>query len=215
MRVGIDTGGTFTDVVDDDGRVAKVLSTPDDPARAVARAVARARRRGRAGRARARHDGRDERAARAARRRGRAGHDRGLRRRDRDRPPGPPSLYDPFVDRPAPLVPRALRFEVAGRLDADGAELDAVRRRACPAIPDEVDAVAVCLLHADLNARHERAVAAALRARRATTSPCSHEVSPEFREYERTVTTVVNAYLRPACRAVPRRGSPRSPTRCS
>jgi N-methylhydantoinase A/oxoprolinase/acetone carboxylase beta subunit len=59
--------------------------------------------------------------------------------------------------------------------------------------------VAVCLLHADLDAGHERAVAEVLRARGLDVT-CSHEVSPEMREYERTVTTVVNAYLRPACR---------------
>src|SRR2546430_739710 len=65
---------------------------------------------------------------------------------------------------------------------------------------DPSSAVAVCLLHADLDAAHERAVADRLRADGFDVT-CSHEVSPEFREYERTVTTVVNAYLRPICRA--------------
>ena len=59
--------------------------------------------------------------------------------------------------------------------------------------------MAVCLLHADLNPAHEEAVAAALAGAGLDVS-CSSEVSPEFREYERTVTTVVNAYLRPVCR---------------
>jgi N-methylhydantoinase A/oxoprolinase/acetone carboxylase beta subunit len=68
-----------------------------------------------------------------------------------------------------------------------------------PAVPDGVGTVAVCLLHADLDPAHERAVAAVLR-QRGLDVTCSHEVSPEFREYERTVTTVVNAYLRPSCR---------------
>jgi N-methylhydantoinase A/oxoprolinase/acetone carboxylase beta subunit len=63
-----------------------------------------------------------------------------------------------------------------------------------------VEAVAVCLLHADLNAAHEEAVAGVLDDRSLDVSRSS-SVSPEFREYERTVTTVVNAYLRPACRA--------------
>ena len=58
----------------------------------------------------------------------------------------------------------------------------------------------MCLLHADLDAAHERAVAATLRGRGLDVT-CSHEVSPEFREYERTVTTVANALLRPVCRA--------------
>ena len=71
---------------------------------------------------------------------------------------------------------------------------------ATPAIPDDAEAVAVCLLHADLNPTHERGVAEALMLAGHDVS-CSHEVSPEFREYERTVTTVVNAYLRPRCRS--------------
>ncbi len=110
-----------------------------------------------------------------------------------------PSLYDARVDRPPALVPRERRFEVAGRLDARGGELepfDAV-------VPDlgPVDAVAVCLLHADLDPTHERAVAAVLRARGITAVVCSHEVSPEYREYERTVTTVADAALAPVCAA--------------
>ena len=66
------------------------------------------------------------------------------------------------------------------------------------------EAVAICLLHADLDAAHEIAAAAPLRAGGWDVT-CSHEVSPEFREYERTVTTVVNAMLRPRCRAYLRR----------
>jgi N-methylhydantoinase A/oxoprolinase/acetone carboxylase beta subunit len=58
----------------------------------------------------------------------------------------------------------------------------------------------VCLLHADLDPSHERAVAAALRERGLDVC-CSHDVSPEYREVERTSTTVVNAYLRPRCRS--------------
>ncbi len=62
-----------------------------------------------------------------------------------------------------------------------------------------VDAIAVCLLHADLDPSHERSVAAALRAVRSDLVVCSHDVSPEFREYERMVTTVVEAFLEPVC----------------
>ena len=93
---------------------------------------------------------------------------------------------------------RSWRLEVAGRLAADGQELDPVGE--IPAVPSETAAVAVCLLHADLNGDHEAQVAAALRAEGHEVS-ASHEVSPEFREYERTVTTVVNAGLGPVCRA--------------
>ncbi|MCB1040238.1 MAG: hydantoinase/oxoprolinase family protein, partial [Acidimicrobiales bacterium] len=111
-----------------------------------------------------------------------------------------PSLYDPWVDRPRPLVDRGDRLEVRGRLAADGSELEPLDLASLPAVPDGVDAVAVCLLHSDLEPAHERAVRDALRAN-GTEVTASFEVSPEFREYERTVTTVVNAYLLPTCRA--------------
>ncbi len=198
MRVGVDTGGTFTDLVSDDGRVVKVSSTPDDPARAVARAVAGAG---------------GERPALLAH--GTTVATNALLQRSGGRVAlittngfadvieiarqVRPSLYDLRVDRPAPLVPRELRVEVLGRLDGTGAELEPVDPASVPAIPHGVDAVAVCLLHADLEPAHERAVADELRSRGHDVS-CSHEVSPEFREYERTVTTVVNAMLRPICR---------------
>jgi N-methylhydantoinase A/oxoprolinase/acetone carboxylase beta subunit len=105
-----------------------------------------------------------------------------------------PSLYDPWIDRPAPLIPRHLRFEVAGRLDSGGKEL--APPGPVPSLPGDLDAVAVCLLHADRNPHHEQAVAAALEGR---TVVCSTNVSPEYRDYERTVTTVVDAYLRRPC----------------
>ena len=200
MRIGSDTGGTFTDLVSADGAILKVPSTPEDPGAAVRAGVADLL------------DGRRPRllahgttvATNALLER------RGavtalvategfadvieIARQDR------PSLYDPLADRPPPLVPRALRLEVAGRLAADGAELAPVDPGAVPSVPDGVTAVAVALLHADLSPAHERIVADALRARGHDVT-CSHEVSPELREYERTSTTVVNAYLRPVCRA--------------
>jgi N-methylhydantoinase A/oxoprolinase/acetone carboxylase beta subunit len=110
-----------------------------------------------------------------------------------------PSLYDVSRDRPEPLVPRELRLEVLGRLDGTGKELQALDDVTLPEIPAGVAAVAVCLLHADLDARHEQRVARELE-RLGFDVSCSHEVSPEFREYERLVTTVANAALRPVCR---------------
>lgn len=199
MRVGTDTGGTFTDVVDERGRVTKIPSTPDDPGAAV-----------RAGLEVLGHVRPDV-----------LGHgttvatnallERRLAtvalitspgiadvieiaRQDR------PSLYDPAVRRPEPLVPRELRFEVAGRLGPDGSEVVPVDLGALPDLADVVDSVAIVLLHADLESAHERAVAGALRAPDLDVC-CSHEVSPEMREYERTVTTVINAALRPRCRS--------------
>ena len=198
MLVGVDAGGTFTDLVDDTGRVVKVSSTPGDPGRAVRDAL------------RADGDTRPDLLAHGTtvatnalleRRGGRVAlvTTRGfadvieIARQTR------PSLYDQHADRPVPLVPRDLRLEVGGRLDGTGAELEPVDLGSLPAIPGDVDAVAVCLLHADLNPAHEQAVARVLRERGIDVT-CSHEVSPEMREYERTVTTVANATLRPRCR---------------
>src|SRR5262245_53374542 len=194
MRVGVDTGGTFTDVVASDGRVLKVPSTPDDPARAVVDACREIdvsvlahgttvatnalleRRIGRVALVTTRGFSDVIEIARQAR----------------------PSLYDAHVDRPPPIVPRERRFEVGGRLDAHGHELEAFDG----VVPDlgDVDAVAVCLLHADLDPAPERAVAAVLRSR-GYDVVCSHEVSPEFREYERIVTTSADAALRSVCAA--------------
>ena len=120
MQLGIDTGGTFTDAVDGDGRVAKVLSTRDDPARAVAETIAQLA--GAAVPAVLAHGTTVATNALLERRGARVAliATRGfadvieIARQHR------PSLYDPFADRPAPLVPRALRFQVAGRHDASG-----------------------------------------------------------------------------------------------
>ena len=193
MRCGVDTGGTFTDVVTDDGTVVKVSSTPADPARAVAAGIA-------SGRPELLAHGTTVATNALLQRRGAVVAlvtNRGfadvieIARQDR------PSLYDQWADRPEPLVPRHLRLEVGGRLDATGTEIEPMGPP--PGVPDGVEAVAVCLLHADLSPAHERAVADRLRARGLDVT-CSSEVSPEFREYERTVTTVLNAYLRPGCR---------------
>jgi N-methylhydantoinase A/oxoprolinase/acetone carboxylase beta subunit len=199
MRVGADTGGTFTDVVAADGTVAKVLSTPDDPGRAVREGV---RALGMGAPSSLAHgttvatnallEGTTAPVALVT--------TEGLRdvieiaRQDR------PSLHDTSVVRPAALVPRAWRFEVQGRLDSHGRELRRVDPATLPPIPADVRGVAVCLLHADRSPVHEQAVAEALRAAGHDVS-CSHEISPEVREHERTITTVVNAALRPRCRA--------------
>jgi N-methylhydantoinase A/oxoprolinase/acetone carboxylase beta subunit len=198
VRVGVDTGGTFTDVVADDGRIVKVPSTPADPGDAVRSGIA-ALERGRP--ALLAHGTTVATNALLERRGGRVAlvTTRGFADVIEIARQARPSLYDPFVDRPEPLVPRALRFEVGGRLDAHGRELEPVELTTLPPIPDDVDAVAVCLLHADLNPAHEQMVATALREQGFDVT-CSHEVSPEFREYERIVTTAANASLRPRCR---------------
>ncbi|HEY8526759.1 MAG TPA: hydantoinase/oxoprolinase family protein [Acidimicrobiales bacterium] len=218
MQVGADTGGTFTDLVTADGRVAKVLSTPDDPGRALAAGLAElglgpdgattrpADGPGAGSRPTLLAHGTTVATNAVLERRGAPVAlvtTEGLAdvieiaRQDR------PSLYDQLASRPEPLVPRGRRFEVPGRLAADGSELAPVDPGALPdlaALDPPVAAVAVCLLHADLDPRHEQAVAAALRSRGLEVT-CSHEVSPEMREYERTVTTVINASLVPRLRA--------------
>lgn len=209
MRVASDTGGTFTDLVADDGTIAKVPSTPADPGEAVRRGVAEVA--GAAGASPAAVDvlahGTTVATNALLERRGArvalvttTGFADVIEIARQDRP----SLYDPRADRPEPLVPRHLRFEVPGRLDAHGVELEPVDPAALAVVVDEVvetgvEAVAVVLLHADLDPAHEVEVAAALRARGLDVT-ASHEVGPEPREYERTSTTVANAYLRPRCR---------------
>ena len=200
MHVGADTGGTFTDLVAADGRIVKVLSTPDDPGRALRRGLAELSGAQGAKPALLAHGTTVATNALLERRGARValvttdGFADVIEIGRQDRP----SLYDIWADRPAPLVPRDLRLEIDGRLDAQGEEIGPLAGGA-PEIPEGVAAVAVCLLHADLNPAHEQAVAATLEERGIDVS-CSSDVSPEFREYERTVTTVVNAYLRPVCR---------------
>ena len=196
MRSGVDTGGTFTDVVGDDGTITKVLSTPDDPARAVAEGLGGARPDLLAHGTTVATNALLERQGAVVALVTNDGFADVIEIARQDRP----SLYDQRADRPEPLVPRELRLEVGGRLDAAGDEIEPVDPGAVPDVPDEVEAVAVCLLHADLSPAHEQAVAAVL-TERGLDVTCSSEVSPEFREYERTVTTVLNAYLRPRCRA--------------
>ncbi len=200
MRVGVDSGGTFTDAVTAEGRVVKVLSTPADPGQAVRTGVGTV-----LGGARPAVLAHGTTVATNAllERRGSTvalvtteGFADVLEIGRQDRP----SLYDQWADRPEPLVARRHRLEVGGRLGPDGDELEPVEGGAVPAVPDGVASVAVCLLHADRDPAHEQAVAAVLRERGHDVT-CSFEVSPQFREYERTVTTVVNAYLRPTCRA--------------
>jgi N-methylhydantoinase A len=113
-----------------------------------------------------------------------------------------PSLYDLARDRPAPLVPRDLRFMVRERMGPDGvvapldeSDLDRVVDQLAAA---QVEAVAVCLLFGFLHPEHERRVGERLRARLpGVPVSLSSELLPEFREYERMATVTANAYLAP------------------
>jgi N-methylhydantoinase A len=106
-------------------------------------------------------------------------------------------LYRLCADHPAPLVPLERCHGVRERMGPDGM-LEPLELESLPDLGD-AEAVAVCLLHADRHPQHEAAVADELRRRYpALHVVASHEVSPEFREYERASTTAADAYLGPA-----------------
>lgn len=118
-----------------------------------------------------------------------------------------PRLYEPLYEKPQPLVPRRHRHEVSERLDARGAVVqpldEAGARSVGRALAQAgVEAVAICFLHSYVNPEHERRVAQILREE--LPEDCficaSYDVLPEMREYERTSTTVVNAYVGPVVR---------------
>ena len=113
-----------------------------------------------------------------------------------------PSLYDLHDRKPAPLVPRSRRYELPERATPDGIEQPvdpaAVRDLAARLRDSEVESVAVALLHAYATPENEQRVAAILREELEVPVSASHAVLPEFREFERTATTVVDAYVTPA-----------------
>src|SRR5947209_5985593 len=114
-----------------------------------------------------------------------------------------PHVFSLQQDYPAPLVPRELRFEAAERITADASAVKSLTANALSTLVKQIgeakpDACAVCLLFSFLNPAHEAMIRNAL----AATYPdmylsISSEVQPEFREYERLSTTVLNAYLQP------------------
>ncbi len=114
-----------------------------------------------------------------------------------------PHLYRLAQRRPPPLVPAEWRFEVPERLSADGDVLTPLDEHAVEALAgrletDGVESLAVVFLHAYLDPTHERRAAAILRARCPDLLlSLSSDILPEYREYERTATTVINAYVRP------------------
>jgi len=213
-RIGIDIGGTFTDLVfmGSEGQVlrAKVLSTPDDYSEGIAQGLAGAVREGLdlAGISRILHgttvatnallEGKGARVALLT--------THGFRDVLEIRRLRMPVLYDIRWRKPEALVPRRLRFEIEERVDSDGRverPLDEARARATIAamLDAGVDAIAVCLLNAYANGVHEARLRELIR-ERDTRIPVtlSSELLPEIREYERTSTTVVNAYVLPLVR---------------
>ena len=115
-----------------------------------------------------------------------------------------PVMYDLQYDKPAPLVPRRLRFELTERLGARGEIKTALDERQARVIArrlleEGVESVAVCLLHSYVNAGHEQRTGQILREElgEKTYVSLSSDILPEIREYERTSTAVVNAYIGP------------------
>ena len=111
-----------------------------------------------------------------------------------------PDIYDFQAEKPRPVVPRDRRFEVPERLDERGAVLEALDEAAVHDLAADlagVDSVAVCLLHAFENDAHERRVAEILDERLDAAVSVSSRVLPEIREYERTLTTSLDAALKP------------------
>jgi len=112
-------------------------------------------------------------------------------------------LYDMDQERPAPLVRRRWRFEVAERLTHRGEVVrpldhDSLDRAIAGIAAENLESVAVCLIHAYANPKHEQAIAASIRERLPEVYlTLSSEVLPEIREFERTSTTVANAYVMP------------------
>jgi N-methylhydantoinase A len=211
--VGVDVGGTFTDFfaadrATGDGLVHKVPSTPDDPSRAIMVGLADLKDRFGI------DIGTIERFAHGTTVATNALIERSggrvalittagfkdlveIGRQTR------PKIYDLKADAPAPLVPREFRFEVMERVGSRGEVIrhltDAEVARVVEAVATaDVDCCAVCLLFSFLNPEHERRIGVALRDRWPDLHvSLSSEVQPEFREYERFSTTILNAFLKP------------------
>ena len=216
LSLGIDIGGTFTDlVVHDPGAgkvfIAKESTTPDDPARGVITGIESLL-------------ARESIAPRAI---GRVVHATPLFTNAMIERKGARTalittdgfrdvleiqherkyeLYDIFIETPTPLVPRPLRREVRERLAPTGEveiplDTRALMREVDNLVANGVTSIAVVFLHAYANPVHERAAVAAIAAKYPELPlTASSDVAPEIREYERTSTTVANAYVKPLAR---------------
>jgi N-methylhydantoinase A len=208
QRIAIDTGGTFTDCVWVEGGVLKTLkvfSTPDDPSRAIAEALKTISRTNRKpGASLTLLHGTTVGTNALLQRKGArvalittSGFEDVIEIGRQARP----RLYDFFFDRVAPLVCRELRFGVKERTDAGGQILERPSEQELARLREAVrdsdpDAIAISFLFSFANPENEAAVAAAVKEIGKPLS-VSHRILPEFREYERTSTVVVNAYLQP------------------
>lgn len=215
-RIGVDSGGTFTDVClfdDTSGDIViwKVSSTPDDPSRGITQGVSEGVERVGAGMSDVTFLGHGTTVATNALIQGR-GVRTGLITTDGFRDlleigrQKRPDLYDLQADKPETLVTRDLRIGVSERLLADGRveialDEDELRLAMRSLKAAGVQSIAICFLYAFLNPEHEALAARILREEFPEAFlAVSHEIAPEFREYERLSTTVVNGYLGPVMR---------------
>ena len=208
VRVGVDTGGTFTDFVFPAGgqwRIFKLASTPDDPSRAITEGLKRVS---------------EEAGARLAQievvhgttvgtnallqRRGArtalvttSGFEDVIEIGRQARP----ELYNLNAVKPPPLVPSELRFGVRERVVASGEVLEPLSEKEIKALVEKLkvaqaESIAISLIFSFAHPEHEQRVADALKGFDVPLS-VSHQILPEYREYERTSTVAVNAYLQP------------------
>lgn len=203
LRVAIDTGGTFTDCVWIDRgslRMVKVFSTPADPSQAIVEAL---RKIGLEGELIILHGTTVGTNTLLERKGARtvlvttAGFEDAIEIGRQARP----KLYDFFFDRVEPLVSADLRFGVEERTASDGEILISPGLADLKSLVSEVvakqpDSIAISLLFSFANPKNEQAIAEALKPLGMPLS-VSQQILPEFREYERTSTVVINAYLQP------------------
>ncbi|MGY6570935.1 MAG: hydantoinase/oxoprolinase family protein [Salinarimonas sp.] len=221
MKIGVDIGGTFTDLVmldPDTGRLfnEKVLTTPDDPSRGVLTGITSILEKNGVAPDRVTDviHGTTLVANALIERKGvktALVTTRGFRDIVQIGREWRYDTYDLFIENVEPLTPRSLRFEVSERLGFDGAVLmplaeDEIRGVAASLREAEVEAVAVCFLHAFRNPAHEQRCKAILEEELPDATICiSSEVMPEIGEYERSSTTIANAYVLPTFRRYIRR----------
>jgi N-methylhydantoinase A len=211
FRLGIDVGGTFTDLfmlneADHQVHTHKVSSTPDDPSRAIVMGVKTLL---------DRHEVNPEEVSYLAHGTTVATNTilqhagarvamvttlgfRDLLEIGRQKRP---SVYDLFADKPPVLVPRYLRREIDERIAYDGSIVKKLNRKAAKTVlrellSSDIDALAICFLHAYANPVHERQIKElAQEINPNVYLSVSHELTSEFREYERFLTAVLNAYV--------------------
>jgi N-methylhydantoinase A len=208
VRIGVDTGGTFTDFVFEAGgelRVFKLASTPDDPSRAISEGLKRivAETGAPLSAVEVAHGTTVGTNALLQRRGARAalvttaGFEDVIEIGRQARP----ELYNLNAVKAPPLVPSKLRFGAHERVAASGEVLDALTEDDIATLLEKLrkaqpESVAISLLFSFVRPQHEKRIAAALAVLGVPLS-VSHQILPEYREYERTSTVVINAYLQP------------------